>query len=270
MPNRLPEPVADALHVWLQHHDERAPGLIQGLYVVGSAVLDDWHPSSDIDIIAFVPEVPTASQVALLEEAHELAKKAPGGTNIDGPRLLWRDVTMSPTTLHRPWTLDGEFHHDDGCFELNPVMWHTLAYNGVAVRGPERDQLEVAVSDAALRRFVAENTHSYWRSVANGVAGAAEDTERDNFNADMTAWSVLGIARMLFTARTGEVTSKSGAGRWLAEELPEFRNLVDHALAIRHGVITTPDTRETVRSVARYLDHVIGLIDGPDHGNAST
>ncbi len=239
--------------MWLDHHDDLAPGLIQGLYVVGSAVLDDWQPNSDVDIIAFLPEAPTEEQVKLLSQAHDQSTQATDGMSIDGPRLLWRDVTMPPTSLRRPWTLDGGFHHDDGCFELNPVMWHTLANHGAAVRGPDRGALDVAVSDPALRRFVTENTASYWRSVASGVAKATEDTERTSFDPDTTAWCVLGIARMLFTVTTGAVTSKSGAGRWLAERLPQYGDLVAHGLAIRAGEVTSPDTRETAEAVAAYL-----------------
>ena len=240
--------------------------MIQGLYVVGSAVLDDWQQTSDVDIIAFLPEAPTDEQVKLLEQAHDLAKQSTGGMSIDGPRLLWRDVTMPPTSLRRPWTLDGEFHHDDSCFELNPVMWHTLAGHSVAVRGPDRSELDVAISDPALRRFVTENTASYWRSVASGVADAAEDQHRTTFASETTEWCVLGIARMLFTVTTGAVTSKGGAGRWLLNELPQYRELVTHALAIRAGTVNTPDTRETVRAVGAYLIHVADAIAELDRG----
>ena len=258
--HHLPEPVSRALALWLDHHDDLIPGVIQGLYVVGSAVLDDWQPSSDIDIIAFLPEAPTDDQVKLLEQAHDLTKQATDGVFVDGPRLLWRDVTMPPTALRRPWTLDGEFHYDDGCFELNPVMWHTLANHSVAVRGPDRSKLEVAVSDPALRRFVIENTSSYWRSVAAGVADAAGEQSRTTFAVETTAWCVLGIARMLFTVRTGAVTSKTGAGRWAAEELPQHRELIYHALAIRAGEVTAPDNRETAQAVASYLLDIADVI----------
>lgn len=35
----LPDPVHQAIEVWLRQHDRQAPGLVEGLYLVGSAVL---------------------------------------------------------------------------------------------------------------------------------------------------------------------------------------------------------------------------------------
>ena len=63
--------------------------------------------------------------------------------HIDGPYLAWGDLIAAPGTgLHRPWTLDGELHHDGDCFEINPVTWYTLATYGVTVRGPGSRQAE--------------------------------------------------------------------------------------------------------------------------------
>ena len=53
-PVLLPVPVAEALSVWIDSHDDAAPGLIEGLYVVGSVALGDWTPHSDIDVVAVV------------------------------------------------------------------------------------------------------------------------------------------------------------------------------------------------------------------------
>ena len=55
-PVLLPAPVAEALAAWLDAHDEAAPGVIEGLYLVGSVVLDDWTPHSDIDVVAVVAD----------------------------------------------------------------------------------------------------------------------------------------------------------------------------------------------------------------------
>ena len=40
-PVLLPAPVAEALATWLDAHDEIAPGVVEGLYVVGSVALGD-------------------------------------------------------------------------------------------------------------------------------------------------------------------------------------------------------------------------------------
>ena len=58
-PVLLPVPVAEALSVWIDSHDDAAPGLIEGLYVVGSVALGDWTPYSDIEIVAAVVADPS-------------------------------------------------------------------------------------------------------------------------------------------------------------------------------------------------------------------
>ena len=51
--------VNEALETWLACHDRVAPGLIEGLYIVGSIALDDWRPGSDIDLVAFTADPAT-------------------------------------------------------------------------------------------------------------------------------------------------------------------------------------------------------------------
>lgn len=256
----IPPSVRTALDVWLGHHAAAAPGLIEGLYLVGSVALDDWQPDSDIDIIAFTASVPSDTEVAALRAAHDATVAELGDVDIDGPRLAWPDVADPPTTLVRPWTLHGEFHHDDGCFELNPAMWHTLGRHGLVVQGPDPEHLAIHLDRRELHRFVVRNTDTYWRSIADAVAAAAADPDRTSFKPEMTAWAVLGVARMLNTARTGSIVSKTSAGEWIVGELPEYAGLVAHSLAIRRGAATRPDTRETARETAGFVRTVVDLV----------
>ena len=52
----LQPPALEALATWLDAHDEVAPGVVEGLYVVGSAVLGDWTSHSDIDVVVVRPD----------------------------------------------------------------------------------------------------------------------------------------------------------------------------------------------------------------------
>ncbi len=268
----LPGQVSEAVDVWLSAHDEHAPGLIAGLYIVGSAALDDWRPGSDIDVVAFCSSVPDDGQVAQLRSAHRASVDLIGTeVDVDGPRLTWSDVTKPPAPWPRPWTLAGEFHHDEECFEQNPVTWQSLADHGVSVRGPVPSELSIAVDTADLQAFVAGNTGGYWRSVADAVNNALADPDRTEFNAEMTSWCVLGLARMLCTSRTGTIVSKTSAGRWLAREHPELAPLVEHAVRVRlasGGDPAPPDDRATAIATAQYMRTVIDLVvDGPLTGD---
>ncbi|MEM9748690.1 MAG: aminoglycoside adenylyltransferase domain-containing protein [Actinomycetota bacterium] len=258
----LPQPVVDATTRWLARHDELAPGLIDGLYVVGSAALGDWRPGSDIDLIAFTSREVDADESPLLRSAHGAAATDDPGVDVDGPRLEWADVAVAPRRLVRPWSIGDEFHHDDGCFELHPVTWRTLARHGVEVRGPAVAELEVFDDDRAVRDFVRDNTNSYWRGVSDQIEQAlAASPDRHQFDASTVSWCVLGIARMLITARTGDVVSKTEAGRRAVDQFPTDRALVARAIDIRHGRSTDPADRPTMDDTVRFIRQVADEVE---------
>jgi hypothetical protein len=150
--------VAEALGNYLDVVDSCAPGLVEGLYVVGSFALDDWHPErSDIDIVAVTADAATDEDAGALRAAHALLAETQPRPAIDGAYVAWGDLTIAPASLHRPWTLDGEFHHDSECFELNPVTWYVLKTYGVTVRGPSASDLVVDVDVEQRTRFVVDN-----------------------------------------------------------------------------------------------------------------
>ena len=211
----------DNLRLWADTFDEIAPRTIEGIYVVGSVALDDWQPhSSDIDVVAITAEPADQDMAGTLLTAHAVfAERSPNRT-VDGPFLAWGDLLASPQGVTRPWTLDGQFHHDAECFELNPVTWYTLATYGVRVRGPEIRELAIPIAVDDMIRFVIDNAHSYWTVVHDQfVAALGELRPSDTLAASVPVWCLLGACRMLYTALTGDVASKSAAGLWVGELL---------------------------------------------------
>lgn len=264
----VPQPVLDALAVWLDVHDRVAPGLIEGLYVVGSVALADWHPGSDVDIVGVTADPATPEDAEALETAHmatvaELGE-LPRATTVDGPIVAWGDLSVPPMPMMRPWSLDGEFRFDGDCFEIHPVTWLTLARYGIAGRGPVVRDLGVSTDADEVHSFVRQNVGGYWRGVASQVEAALyRELERTEFPAEMTTWCCLGIARMLFTFETGDVASKSAAGEWCIERLPEHERVLRRAIEIRvTGANDGVDDRATVQATHALLDHVVRLIAG--------
>jgi hypothetical protein len=207
--------VAAALGTYLDIADSVAPGMVEGLYVVGSFALDDWQPGrSDIDIVAVLAEPATDEDFGSLRTVHALLAEHLPEPHIDGPYIAWADLITAPATgLHRPWTLAGELHHDGECFEINPVTWYTLATYGVTVRGPAADSLNIWHETEDRVRFVIDNLSSYWHQLAKSVIEACDDPTR-LFDLDSFEWCALGALRLHYTAFTGDVTSKRGAGEY--------------------------------------------------------
>ena len=234
----LPETVAEALSVWLGAHDEAAPGTIEGLYVVGSVALDDWMVRSDIDVVAVVADPSDPDLGVGLAVAHELVRERVA-ISIDGPYVAWGDLVVPAMAVQRPWLLDGAYHVDGESFEINPVTWYTLAKYAIALRGDQPGVIGVSLDVEERRSWVVENLDTYWRGVGESLrAGLIESDERE-FGGEILEWVALGVARMLYTFETGDVTSKSGAGRWAGERIPEFADVFDRAVEVRasHGSV---------------------------------
>ena len=148
---------------------------------------------------------------------------------INGPYLAWADLVVPPGTgLHRPWTLDGQLRHDGECIDINPVTWYMLAAYGVKVRGPAIDTLNIWHEVEERVRFVIDNLLAYWSRLAPSIVAATEEPGAE-FDLALFELCTLGPLRMHYTAFTGDVTSKRGAGEY--------------------GIVVTPDSmHETLRA----------------------
>ncbi len=236
--------VATALGTYLEVVDATAPGLVEGLYVVGSYALGDWVPdTSDIDVVVVTAEPATDDDYGTLRTVHALLAEQQPLPHIDGPYLAWGDMWVEPATgLHRPWTLDGQLHHDGDCFEINPITWYTLATYGVTVRGAAASTLGIPTDMEARVRFVVENLKTYWTDLALDVGAVCEREPGRAFAGESFVWSALGALRLHFTAFTGGVTSKRGAGEYGLQVAPErFHPAIEAALHVRangeHGEV---------------------------------
>ena len=255
--------LAVALGTYLDAVDAAAPGLVEGLYVVGSAALDDWITgASDIDLVAVTAEPATDDDFRALIAAHaDLAARQPL-PHVDGVYLAWGDLGIEPATgLHRPWVLDGVPHHDGDCFEVNPITWYTLANHALTVRGPSPSGLGIACDMEARIRFVVDHLGGYWREVARTIAGSSGSGAE--WDAGSLEWCALGSLRLHHTAFTGEVVSKSAAGRFGLESMPvEFHDVIRHALQVRadadrSSVITAAEMGEVAHLIDTVVDEVL-------------
>lgn len=257
-PDRL---LGEYLGRYLGIVDACAPGYVEGLYVVGSYALGDWQPDhSDIDIIAVTAAPATDEDVGNLRIAHALLAEQQPRPFIDGPYVAWGDLVTPPMSLHRPWTLMGDLHHDGDCFELNPVTWYVLAEYGVTVRGPSVDQLGIVVDLEERVRFVTDNLDTYWRSIAADLIRATDADPSREFDAGSLEWCALGALRLHRTALFGDVISKLNAGQYGLGVAPgEFAPVLHHAMRIRAG--EDPDQRVQGAELRRAAELIIWCAD---------
>ncbi len=255
----LPDPVATALSSWLAAHDSAAPGVIEGLYVVGSVALDDWTPRSDIDVVAVVADPSDPDLADDLFRAQALVRERVD-VHVDGPYVAWGDLVAPPMSVQRPWVLDGQYHLDGESFEINPVTWYTLAAYAIGVRGVEPARIGVVCDEGARRSWVVENLDTYWRGVGQALSAGLAESDEEEWGGEILEWVALGVARMLYTFETGDVISKSGAGRWAAERIPLHASVFAQAVEVRARPASV--TRDVLVRCAEVTQEIVTAVTG--------
>jgi hypothetical protein len=223
----LPPPVAEVCDRFLR----TAPtGLVAGLYLHGGLAFGEWvDGQSDVDFVAVLSRRPTDDDVDALRGVHE-GMTAFSPVHFDGMHVLAADLAADPRSCpDGPTILGGYF--SEGV--LDPVVaWHELARSGITVHGPPIAGLGVWTSAAVLREHTVTNVDTYWRANAEALAkmpaeGASEEA---------CCWCVLGVARLHHLLVTGEMTSKSAAGRWALGHYPDrWHRVLREALRVREG-----------------------------------
>ncbi|MCU1394570.1 MAG: hypothetical protein JWM34_2998 [Ilumatobacteraceae bacterium] len=250
------------IEAWVATFDEIAPDMLEGLYVVGSAALGDWQPGrSDIDVVAITAEPADEEMAGTLLTAHAVFVERHPRVRVDGPFMAWGDLVVAPQGVTRPWMVDGAFHHDAECAEINPVTWFTLARYGVRVRGPRLDDIPIPVDTVDMVRYVVDNALSSWRSVRADLRGALSELGADDtLPGSVAEWCLLGACRMLYTATTSDVTSKSGAGTWAAGVLDAEHRDVCRRLVATRSREDEPVSRDVLAATEQAMGEVLRRI----------
>ena len=240
---------------------------LRAAYVIGSAALGDWWPgASDVDMVALVDSVDPVND-GRLRKLHARVRADPGNGAAPDLEVLYLtdgDLAQAPARVGaRPHHRAGLLRRDADM--TTPVIWHSLAQHGVPVAGsPELGA--VWLDDGELRAWCRSNLSSHW---AGWAARGAQPATRGGMlllTDWAVAWCVLGVLRLCHTIDTGEIASKSGAGRWAlsAPALdpaldPGERTLIEEALALRAAAPDGPATADRRRASTRR-DRVVALL----------
>jgi hypothetical protein len=204
--------------------DARQPGLLIGLYLVGSIALDDFRPDqSDVDFLAVTSRPVSAEEV---EPVHaELRRRRP---HFDGLYVTATELGELPGPDARGVAVvEGVVHPGSGA-ERHAVTWLTLALHGIAIRGKAPAADWIAGDIEAAKAHARGNLNSYWRPWI-------ERHRTPPLNTAAAAWSVLGISRLHALIAADALLSKTSAGQYARETFPTHRPVIDAALAIRAG-----------------------------------
>lgn len=224
-----------AVDAHLRMADAAAPGLVEALYVVGSAATQDYRPGlSDLDFVAVTSaRIGPAALTALCDGHARLARirKAP---MLDGIYMTWDELRAGPLTAPEgPCVRNGRLVAS-GCHERHAATWSRLGSEAVTVRGPLCAGVVIWRDPARLEPWVLESIDRYWRP---WLASNARPLSRRcivSLRARAVEAGVLGICRLHYALATGVVASKSDAGLYGLITFPrEWHRIIDEALRIR-------------------------------------
>jgi hypothetical protein len=222
----IDQTVLRQLRAYATRLERDAPGVLAGLYGVGSVALGDFRPPlSNIDVVAVSgePWSPAALRLAVRAGVALRLRRQP-------PRICcitWDDLAADPAGL------------DVTCFlgrrripsiELaNPLTWQVLRTSAVSVHGPEYP--DIGVGD--LRGWAADRLSGWWGSWVRHRAGRA-GTLLDRRS---TTERVLEVARLVQIVSSGRVVSKAEAGELaLGSSGERFQRILKDAVGFRQGL----------------------------------
>lgn len=229
----LPVEVVRLTDEFLACVDDGAPGLVTDLYLHGSLCWGEFFDGSDLDFVAVLGRTPDVEALAALARAHERVREEFPGRRYEGFHCRRSDLEGPPHAVARvPVHYQGAFD-PDGDLDVNPVTWHELAERGLVVRGA----LPAVHTDLeALLAFTRDNLDTYWRSTLAQIDTAIDEHGPPAVGGEdgTVAWVTLGAARLHHLLARRELTSKSGAGRYVLDSLDaRWHPLAVDALAIR-------------------------------------
>ena len=206
--------------------DAALPGLVTGMHLVGSAVLDDFQPGvSDVNFVAVISEGLTEDVSGKLDEVHRrLASKHPA--------CLMDGVYVDLAALEGPaaWATGGP-HVRAGAFSPNGTHGrrvadrHALATSGEALRGSTIAALALRSDVCALDADIAERAGD---ALARALVPVATPETVSNL--------VLEVARLHYALVTGKPSSKSKAALYGLIAFPSsYRRVLDESLRVRRN-----------------------------------
>ncbi|MEU4290941.1 hypothetical protein AB0E63_22165 [Kribbella sp. NPDC026596] len=241
---KLPAEVEAITSQYLALTDDVLPGRILGFYLTGSIPLGDFHAGrSDIDGVVVVDGPVTEADVRPIHE------KLPERPYFDVTYLTADALAVAPDRgTPVVYTIDGEFKDPAEAGPVNPVLWSELARQSLAVR--EVPGLTVHDDHQALVDHTRANLTSYWTPMLDRLeehfADFADDHVVDGW---IIPWYVLGIPRLHALLATGNIVSKTAAGKHAVATFPSYAGLCVRAIDHRAGhevVFTVADVRQTV------------------------
>jgi len=206
--------------------------LVSAFYLVGSIALDNFTlRHSDIDFIAALSRRVSPQDFEKLRTIHKRIER-------QYPRWKMEGNYFQATDLGRPDEHVEPFprYHDRKLNwvdknVLGLVTWWILQNKGIAVWGAEPQTLTYTVDMDKLLQDQRENLNTYWASFTTHpgrILALLSDWG--------VQWTLLGVLRQFYTLREKSIVSKTAAGEYALEHVPDrWHPIIREAIDLREA-----------------------------------
>ncbi len=257
----LPSPADKILGALIEGITKAKKDFIQGLYLTGSIPLRDYHPDkSDIDFLILCKELPDKEFRIQLSDIHRTIERKFNRSNLSGAYL-----TATSLDVHNFYSTQTLSYHDRRLhlsnFDMAPILLYELKTIGITFLGIPAQDLPIIVHINDVNRFLFDNINSYWKRWTSNHSTLFKQKLILLLIPRLTEWVILGVARQLYTLRTGEIASKTSAGRYCLEHLPQkYHPILQQAIKIRgdnhrhmlylkHSYYVQPSIKRTIETL---------------------
>jgi predicted nucleotidyltransferase len=246
-PPRIPPEATELAEQLLAAQTQVLGDRLLGLYVFGSATTGSFQTGiSDIDMLAVLATDPSANDLAGLATMHErLIKDAPAWYDrvevdyLSAAALAnfrtgsWPAARISPGEPFHPIQIDHRWVTD----------WYHVLISGVTLHGPPPQELIPPVSHSEFVETVRLQLLEWPDRLTEDLAPGSR------------TYAVLTACRAMRVCRTGDYVSKKEAAAWAGQQHPEFRDVIDAAVAQRYEPQNPgPSLADTRRFVETVVD----------------
>lgn len=220
-----------------------------GVYLYGSLVTGDFdHAISDIDLLAVTSSQIDDQDFDRLDRMHaEFVAGHPQWNDrieiayLATAALATFRTQSSPIAIISP----GEPFHLKEAGKDWLINWWVVRSYGVALAGPEPEQVIPAITREEFLQAVREQVHA-WSSYITET----------RHSRPYQAYAILTLCRALYACANGEQVSKQRAGLWAADHFPEWSALIHNALAWRTAWREQADPEATFPETVRFVQFV--------------
>jgi hypothetical protein len=253
MHSRIPELVTPLLDSYMSLMNTELPGLMCGFYIQGSIALDAFNEHfSDVDFITIVRRAPSESDVERLKAIHQTLEGKYPRWSLEGSYVHLNGTVITPYLNYHDKVL-----RPDTYVDVNDVTWWVLKNRGIALFGPEPNQLDLGVNWNVLIANMRHNLNTYWVQYTRKPSRIAWLLTDYGIQ-----WAVLGVLRQFYSFNEHSITSKTGAGEYgLAHLSNKWHRLIQEALNIRNKTGRSLYNLRVLRAVEalRFLTFLIHL-----------